>query len=172
MVIPLVAGLPLRVGERLLRPQRIIDDDMSAPRPVSTPPVALGLADGQGCSAALHPCPKGKRRPKFIDIDGQHTRDRAGLHQSCLFKRRLTGTRRLRRCAISSRSGRPARPSLLAVSITIPSVAPFSETGYSRRVKGDMASAKAELQAIKYICGTTCEAYEHLAVAIADPADL
>jgi len=39
-------------------------------------------------------------------------------------------------------------------------------------VKGDIASAKAELQAIKRICGTTCEAYEHLAVAIADPADL
>ena len=37
--------------------------------------------------------------------------------------------------------------------------------------KGDMAAAKAQLQAIKGICGTVCEAYEHLAVAIADPAD-
>ena len=44
--------------------------------------------------------------------------------------------------------------------------------GEAYLVKGDTASAKAELQAIKHICGTTCEAYEHLAVAIADPADL
>jgi len=44
--------------------------------------------------------------------------------------------------------------------------------GEAYLVKGDAASAKAELQAIKHICGTTCEAYEHLAVAIADPADL
>src|SRR5215831_20483083 len=44
--------------------------------------------------------------------------------------------------------------------------------GEAYLVKGDMASATAELQAIKHICGTTCEAYEHLAVAIADPADL
>jgi hypothetical protein len=35
-----------------------------------------------------------------------------------------------------------------------------------------MAAAKAQLRAIKGICGTTCEAYEHLAVAIADPADI
>jgi hypothetical protein len=44
--------------------------------------------------------------------------------------------------------------------------------GEAYLVKGDVASAKAELQAIRHICGTTCEAYEHLAVAIADPADL
>jgi predicted Zn-dependent protease len=29
--------------------------------------------------------------------------------------------------------------------------------GEAYLVKGDMASAKAELQAIKHICGTTCE---------------
>jgi Flp pilus assembly protein TadD len=39
-------------------------------------------------------------------------------------------------------------------------------------LKGDTARARAQLQAIKQICGTVCEAYEHLAVAIADPADL
>ncbi len=39
-------------------------------------------------------------------------------------------------------------------------------------LKGDMARAKAQLQAIRQICGTVCESYEHLAVAIADPADL
>jgi tetratricopeptide (TPR) repeat protein len=44
--------------------------------------------------------------------------------------------------------------------------------GEAYLLKGDAASAKAQLQAIKLICGTVCEAYEHLAVAIADPADL
>ncbi|HEY1300753.1 MAG TPA: hypothetical protein VGF07_09665 [Stellaceae bacterium] len=44
--------------------------------------------------------------------------------------------------------------------------------GEAYLVKGDMAAAKAQLRAIKGICGTTCEAYEHLAVAIADPADI
>jgi tetratricopeptide (TPR) repeat protein len=39
-------------------------------------------------------------------------------------------------------------------------------------LKGDMTSAKVQLQAIKQICGTICEAYEHLAVAMADPADI
>jgi tetratricopeptide (TPR) repeat protein len=39
-------------------------------------------------------------------------------------------------------------------------------------IKGDMAAANAQLQAIKQICGTVCEEYEHLAVAIADPTDL
>jgi len=39
-------------------------------------------------------------------------------------------------------------------------------------LKGDMTSAKVQLQAIKQICGTVCEEYEHLAVAIADPADI
>jgi tetratricopeptide (TPR) repeat protein len=34
-------------------------------------------------------------------------------------------------------------------------------------LKGDMARAKAELQAIKGICGTECEEYEDLAKAIA-----
>jgi tetratricopeptide (TPR) repeat protein len=44
--------------------------------------------------------------------------------------------------------------------------------GEAYLLKGDAAQAKAQLQAIKQICGTVCEAYEHLAVAIADPADL
>jgi len=44
--------------------------------------------------------------------------------------------------------------------------------GEAYLLKGDMAGAKAQLQAIKQICGTVCEAYEHLAVAIADPADI
>jgi tetratricopeptide (TPR) repeat protein len=45
--------------------------------------------------------------------------------------------------------------------------------GEAYLIKGDMASAQAQLQAIRQICGTTtCEAYEHLAVAIADPADI
>jgi len=34
-------------------------------------------------------------------------------------------------------------------------------------LKGDMARAKAQLRAIKGICGTTCEEYEDLAKAIA-----
>jgi tetratricopeptide (TPR) repeat protein len=37
-------------------------------------------------------------------------------------------------------------------------------------VKGDVASAKAQLRAIKGICGTSCEQYKHLAEAIADPS--
>ena len=41
--------------------------------------------------------------------------------------------------------------------------------GEAYLVKGDVASAKAQLHAIKQICGTLCEAYEHLQVAIADP---
>jgi tetratricopeptide (TPR) repeat protein len=44
--------------------------------------------------------------------------------------------------------------------------------GEAYLVKGDMARAKLQLQAIKQICGTVCDAYQHLAVAIADPADL
>jgi tetratricopeptide (TPR) repeat protein len=39
-------------------------------------------------------------------------------------------------------------------------------------LKGDMGSAKAQLQAIKGICGTDCEQYKHLAAAIADPSRL
>jgi tetratricopeptide (TPR) repeat protein len=39
-------------------------------------------------------------------------------------------------------------------------------------IKGDMGSAKAQLQAIKGICGTDCEQYKHLAAAIADPSRL
>jgi tetratricopeptide (TPR) repeat protein len=39
-------------------------------------------------------------------------------------------------------------------------------------LKGDMAAAQAQLQAIKQICGAVCEEYQHLAVAIADPADI
>jgi len=44
--------------------------------------------------------------------------------------------------------------------------------GEAYLLKGDLASAKVQLQAIKGICGTVCESYEHLAVAIADPADI
>lgn len=44
--------------------------------------------------------------------------------------------------------------------------------GEAYLVKGDPAGAKAQLVAIKQICGTTCDAYQHLAVAIANPADL
>jgi len=44
--------------------------------------------------------------------------------------------------------------------------------GEAYLLKGDTARAKAQLQAIKGICGTVCESYEHLAVAIADPADI
>jgi tetratricopeptide (TPR) repeat protein len=44
--------------------------------------------------------------------------------------------------------------------------------GEAYLVKGDLASANAQLQAIKQICGSVCEEYEHLAVAIADPTDL
>jgi tetratricopeptide (TPR) repeat protein len=43
--------------------------------------------------------------------------------------------------------------------------------GEAYLVKGDMRAAKAQLQAIRRICGTVCEAYEHLQVAIADPSD-
>lgn len=44
--------------------------------------------------------------------------------------------------------------------------------GEAYLLKGDIARANAQLQAIKQICGTICEEYEHLAVAIADPEDL
>jgi tetratricopeptide (TPR) repeat protein len=44
--------------------------------------------------------------------------------------------------------------------------------GEAYLIKGDVRAANAQLQAIKQICGTVCEEYEHLAVAIADPADL
>ena len=44
--------------------------------------------------------------------------------------------------------------------------------GEAYLLKGETAGAKAQLQAIKQICGTVCDEYEHLAVAIADPADL
>jgi tetratricopeptide (TPR) repeat protein len=44
--------------------------------------------------------------------------------------------------------------------------------GEAYLVKGDMARATAQLVAIKQICGTVCDEYQHLAVAIADPADL
>ena len=37
-------------------------------------------------------------------------------------------------------------------------------------LKGDMASAKAQLQVIKGLCGTDCAQYKHLAAAIADPS--
>jgi len=35
-------------------------------------------------------------------------------------------------------------------------------------IKGDIGAAKAQLRVIKTICGTGCEAYEHLAQAITD----
>ena len=35
-------------------------------------------------------------------------------------------------------------------------------------IKGDLAAAKEQLRVIKTICGTGCEAYEHLAQAITD----
>lgn len=44
--------------------------------------------------------------------------------------------------------------------------------GEAYLLKGETARANAQLQAIKRICGTVCEEYEHLAVAIANPADL
>jgi tetratricopeptide (TPR) repeat protein len=44
--------------------------------------------------------------------------------------------------------------------------------GEAYLIKGDVAGANAQLAAIKQICGTTCEEYEHLAVVIADPTDL
>ena len=39
-------------------------------------------------------------------------------------------------------------------------------------IKGDMASAKAQLQVIQGLCGTDCEQYQHLASAIADPSKI
>jgi tetratricopeptide (TPR) repeat protein len=44
--------------------------------------------------------------------------------------------------------------------------------GEAYLIKGDIARARAQLLAIKRICGTVCEEYQHLAVAIADPADI
>jgi tetratricopeptide (TPR) repeat protein len=44
--------------------------------------------------------------------------------------------------------------------------------GEAYLIKGDTADAKAQLRAIKQICGTVCDSYEHLAVAIADPGDI
>ena len=44
--------------------------------------------------------------------------------------------------------------------------------GEAYSVKGDLARALEQLRAIKRICGATCEAYEHLEVAIADPTGL
>ena len=44
--------------------------------------------------------------------------------------------------------------------------------GEAYLIKGDVADAEAQLRAIKRICGTVCESYEHLEVAIADPKDL
>ena len=36
-------------------------------------------------------------------------------------------------------------------------------------IKGDIGHAEAQLRAIKTICGTGCEQYQHLALAITDP---
>jgi tetratricopeptide (TPR) repeat protein len=44
--------------------------------------------------------------------------------------------------------------------------------GEAYLVKGDKPAAEAQLAAIKQICGTTCDEYQHLAVAIADPSNL
>jgi Flp pilus assembly protein TadD len=44
--------------------------------------------------------------------------------------------------------------------------------GEAYLLKGDIKDAQAQLAAIRAICGTTCEAYEHLEVAIADPGDI
>ena len=44
--------------------------------------------------------------------------------------------------------------------------------GEAYLLKGDLADATAQLRAIKGICGTVCESYEHLEIAIADPHDL
>jgi tetratricopeptide (TPR) repeat protein len=44
--------------------------------------------------------------------------------------------------------------------------------GEAYLIKGDVAAATGQLLAIKGICGTTCEAYQDLQVAIADPASL
>lgn len=39
-------------------------------------------------------------------------------------------------------------------------------------IKGDVAAAQAQLDAIKGICGTGCEQYQHLADALANPSKL
>jgi tetratricopeptide (TPR) repeat protein len=44
--------------------------------------------------------------------------------------------------------------------------------GEAYLLKGDLAAAEAQLRAIRAICGTVCESYEHLEVAIADTNDL
>jgi tetratricopeptide (TPR) repeat protein len=44
--------------------------------------------------------------------------------------------------------------------------------GEAYLIKGDVDQAKAQLKAIKGICGTVCEEYQHLAVAIADPSSI
>jgi tetratricopeptide (TPR) repeat protein len=44
--------------------------------------------------------------------------------------------------------------------------------GEAYLIKGDVAAAQAQLRVIKRICGTTCEEYQDLQVAIADPSRL
>lgn len=44
--------------------------------------------------------------------------------------------------------------------------------GEAYAIKGDVPRAQAQLAAIKKICGTTCEEYRDLLVAIADPSQL
>ena len=44
--------------------------------------------------------------------------------------------------------------------------------GEAYLLKGDIGAARGQLQAIKQICGSVCEEYQHLAVAIADPTSL
>ena len=41
VVVPLVGGLPLRLGERLLRLQRIVEQDDVGAGPVSSPPMEV-----------------------------------------------------------------------------------------------------------------------------------
>lgn len=58
----------------------------------------------------------------------------------------------------------------VAIDPKYPQVREYLGEAYLK--KGDLAAAAAQLAAIKGICGTVCEAYEHLAVAIADPNDI
>jgi pentatricopeptide repeat protein len=44
--------------------------------------------------------------------------------------------------------------------------------GEAYLIKGDIARAREQLLAIKKICEVTCEEYEHLLVAMADPTNL
>jgi tetratricopeptide (TPR) repeat protein len=58
----------------------------------------------------------------------------------------------------------------VAIDPKYPQVREYLGEAYLK--KGDLKDAQAQLAAIKGICGTVCEAYEHLSVAIADPDDI